>query len=371
MSGFQRPGSLLLLLLLCASLGLEGACARPRSRWLGLDTAQYHLETGLKLLAADKPAHAERELALAIYYDPRCGLAYCGLCVACAQEGKFDEARGHLNMARRLAGDGPTKCQVQVAHLRLLLAERPAGWLDSARETYAQAQASRAQNNSQDAADQSPAYFMALCYKAALELERAEELLARVVAAGGTYSREAAQEWRLVERARRCPAQPLLGRELTTRSSLSRAELAALLRTELGLGEPWPTGRPEPEDLAAHKMKGQVLPILMLNLEPLVVFADGTFHPDTPITRVEFARLLQSLLEGWNAGRMNWREPARSPYPDVLPETTGYDAITLCGSRGLLEVRDLLTGEMEPGGLLAGADALLAIGRLREQRGAR
>ncbi len=337
-------------LLLLAVAFLAAACSggRQHTRWLGLDTAQYHLQTGTLFLERDMPEDARRELALA---------------VACAKLGRYAEGREHLARARWLARDDVAKCQTKVAEIRLLLIERPSGWLEAAQDLYLKA-------SSLCPEDKAPAYFMALGYKAALRLERAEELLREVALAGAAYGGEAAAEWRLVQRVLRCSPRTELGRELASRQSISRAELAALLFCELGLGRAW-GGREVPGDLEEHRLKGQVLPVVMLDLEPLVTFADGTFHPDTPVTRAEFARVIEKILSGWSQGRLCWREPARSPYPDVPKETPGYRALMLCGARGLLEVRDLFTGALDPNGPLSGADALLAIGRLREQQGAK
>lgn len=354
-----------LLALLSLALLLAGAAcstSRHHTRWLGLDTAQYHLQTGLHFLERDKPEDARRELALAAELDPDCGLAYCGLAVACAQLGQFGEAKEHLARARWLAKDDQAKCQVKVTAIRLLAAERPPDWLEEAETLYAQAATLCPQ-------DTSPSYFMALCYKQALRLEKASALLREVAKAGAAHGGEADSEWRLVERALRCTPRSPLGRELVARRSLTRAEVAALLQAELGLGAPWT--KAEPADLAAHRLKEQVLPVLALELEPLGPFADGTFHPDTPLSRAEFAQVLHSLLEGLSPKGLAWREPAKPLYADVTKDVPGYQALSLCASRGLLEVRDLFTGTLEPAEPLSGADALLAIGRLREQRGPR
>ena len=352
----RRTLALLALLLLVASC----AAGRQHSRWLGLDTAQYHLQTGLLFLERDKPEDARRELLLAAELDAGCGLAYCGLTVACAGLARFEEARQHLTKARWLAKDDQAKCQVRVAAMRLLTAERPTGWLEDAEDLYVQARAACPD-------DPAPAYFMALAYKGGLRLEEAAALLAEVCQTGGDYTARAAEQWRLVERARRSSPRTPLGRELAPRESLSRGELAALLNAELGLGGRW--SGPEPADLAQHRLKDQVLPVLALGLDPLRPYADGTFHPDAPVSRAEFAQLVEALLASWRPGSLERSRPARPPYPDVPQDAPHLRALGLCGMRGLLEVRDLYTGALEPNAPLSGADALLAIGRLREQRG--
>jgi tetratricopeptide (TPR) repeat protein len=352
---------LALLAVLCL---LAAACigSRPSSRWLGLDTAQYHLQTGMLFLEWSKPEDARRELMLAVELDPNCGLAYCGLTAACAELELYPEAKEYLGKARKLAKDDTARCQTDVAALRLLLAERPPGWIEAALGLYEEA-------HTLPPNDKAPAYFLALCQKAALRLDKAEELFREVALAGGPYSKAAADEWRLVERALRCTPRTDLGRELAPRAALTRAELAALLAAELGVGKP--SAAAPPADLAQHRLRDQVLPVMSLGLGPLRPFADGTFAPDALVTRAEFAQVAEALLLSWSPGGLHWRQPQAPPYPDVAKETSGCRAVTLCGTRGLLEVRDLLTGAIEPSSPLSGADALLAIGRLREQRGAR
>lgn len=355
----------LALLIVCLALAALAACgaSRHHKRWLGLDTAQYHLQTGLHFLERGKPADARRELALAAELDPQCGRAFCALVDACAELACFAEAREHLARARWLAKDEKAKCQVKGAAIRLLAAERPPNWLEEAEAIY-QGAVSLCREEA------SPTLQMALAYKQALRLDKASLLLREVARAGGPYSAQAAAQWRLVERALRCTPRSGLGRELVARRSLTRAELAALLQAELALGGRWEG--PEPADLAAHRLAEQVLPVLALRLEPLTLSPDGDFHPDAPVSRAEFAQVLEALLAG-QPGREGeeWPEPPRSPYPDVHKDAPGYRALTLAATRGLLEVRDLASGTLEPGEPLSGADALLAIGRLREQWGPR
>jgi len=353
---------LLLAMLLAVLLVLGCASGAQHKRWLGLDTAQYHVQTGLLFLERGKPEDARRELALAVELDPGCGVAYCGLTVACAQLERFPEARDHLAKARALAKDDRSRCQTNVANIRLLAAERPVRWLEEAQALYVQAASLCPQ-------DTAAAYYMALCYRDALRLERSAALLQVVAQAGGAFADEAAAEWRLVERARRCTPRSELGRELAARAALTRAEVAALLAAELNIAGEW--SGPAPPDLAAHRLKAQVLPVLALRLGPLRPYGDGTFHPDTPLTRAEFAELAVAILAHLDPEGIEWQAPPRPPYPDLSPDLPGYRALTLCATRGLLEVRDLFTGQLEPASPVSGADALLAIGRLREERGPR
>jgi len=58
---------------------------------------------------------------------------------------------------------------------------------------------------------------------------------------------------------------------------------------------------------------------------------------------------------------------SKSPFPDLRSDLPYFNAVMVCTSRGIMEARDLTTGEFGPKDTVSGADALLVIRKIKEE----
>ena len=56
-----------------------------------------------------------------------------------------------------------------------------------------------------------------------------------------------------------------------------------------------------------------------------------------------------------------------SPFPDLRNDLPYFNAIMVVTSRGIMEAKDLTTGEFSPLGSVPGVDALLIIKKIKEE----
>lgn len=94
-------------------------------------------------------------------------------------------------------------------------------------------------------------------------------------------------------------------------------------------------------------------------------YPDGTFKPDEPVNRAEFARLMQRFMVRY------WNDPAMetqfigttSPYSDVNNTSPIFNAVMVVSSRNLMPGFD--NGTFRPLGPVSGQEALSVIRKLK------
>ncbi|MDT8445350.1 MAG: S-layer homology domain-containing protein [bacterium] len=389
------------LLVLGTALTLS-ACGGPaaqqtRSSQSKMDTPAYHQQIADRHLLQGDYGTAKSEYNLALELQGNHSKSESGLAVALAYlasgnvtEETKDEvfARGSSLLEKALdhAQDNEDKARAHVNALRFyVVTERPKdGWFD------------KAQDHFEDAvklapSDPEPYYFMGSAHASRLDYEAAIRQYEKVMAIGGRYDVEAGNALKEIQKIQRALPGSRFGEQLANESSITRADTAALLIAELRLDRLYmsrskevtpgfmpPSGQrrmelapsqkmPEATDLYNHPMKNSIEMVLSLGIKGLEADAAHKFHPSEALTRAEFAMVLQDVLvKITQETDLDTRFVGQdSPFDDVNASRWYYNAVRTAVTRNLMEPAG--SGKFQPMGKVSGADALLAVRKLKEE----
>lgn len=372
------------LVIIAAAITI-GACAHPERQPLSqLDTPEHHTYTGMRLLNQGKYDDAEREFNLSLQLDARFSGAYAGSGLVKAYRGQYDEAADLMKKAKKYAATDREKSLSRVGLLRIALMSKRDGWLEDAEEAFAEAV-------TLDADLAASYYFMGQVYKNSLQFGEAAGMFSRVLDLNDEYVREADREWKLIQKIQRALPGTMTGKKIALAERITRADLAALLLEEFRIDEVYKkfgvsmyeTGFKSPEetiqrgrqqqplasDIGDHVLAADMDEIIQIGVRGLEVFPDGSFRPDDLITRASFAMIVEDILIkiGQDQTLATRFIGTPSPFSDVRNDLPYFNAIMVVTTRGIMEVRDLTSGEFGPLAPVAGADALLVIRKIKEE----
>ena len=103
--------------------------------------------------------------------------------------------------------------------------------------------------------------------------------------------------------------------------------------------------------------------LLTIHLSPLLL---TTTKPDQKIARAEYAIMIEDILVKATRDEKLVTKfiGSPSPFPDLRNDLPYYNAVMVCTRRGIMETKNLATGEFDPMGSVSGTDALLIIRKL-------
>ena len=116
-----------------------------------------------------------------------------------------------------------------------------------------------------------------------------------------------------------------------------------------------------PPDVSGHPNRNLIIDALAMNVPGIELDPNGQFGPARPITRVEFAQIMQGLL----ALERKDRELATryfgeaSRFGDLRSDHFAYNAAVVCIQRGIIQPRP--DGRFYPQGTVSGAEVILGI----------
>jgi len=177
-------------------LFLASCTARALPLETKLNTPEYHVRNGMRLLAMGRYADALREFELTKEFDPTFSGAYVGSGLAWGYRGDSQKGLKDLQRAEELAISNEEKIFVNVGFVRLYLIDRETtskAWLQQAESAYKNAVAIKP--NAPEAH-----YYMAEAYLAAGQSEKARKLFQKVLAIGTAYIGEAHDALQSIER---------------------------------------------------------------------------------------------------------------------------------------------------------------------------
>ena len=96
--------------------------------------------------------------------------------------------------------------------------------------------------------------------------------------------------------------------------------------------------------------------IIRIGMRGLDVYPDGTFRPDEQVDRASYAMMIEDILikvAGDNALATRFIG-SPSPFPDLRADLPYFNAVMVVTSRGIMEVKDIATGEFAPLGPVGG-----------------
>jgi tetratricopeptide (TPR) repeat protein len=355
-----------------------------------MDTPEYHYNQGLKALDADRLDDAMREFDRAVALDPKSPFGYIGKGLALGKKGEFKKAFEDMEKANdyektgiesrigmiRLYGMQMAKDQKQVKDL-----------VKSAEHEFKAA-------NKKEPNNPRLHYYMGMCYKMALDFDKAATMFRAVLDMNREFVGEANAEWALIQKIQRAAPGTEIGKRIALIDKIDRADVAALFDQEMNLEKlftkrgtktydtsfkapaesstrfsPETTVNMEPAtDIADNWLKSSIDTVLKLQVRGLEAGPNHTFEPDKLITKAEFALMLEDILIKVTGDEKLATKyiGTTSLFPDVRSDFYAFNAIMVVTSRGFLEA-DKATGEFKPNDPVSGADALLAIREFKDQ----
>jgi tetratricopeptide (TPR) repeat protein len=381
-----RKNRIFSLMVLFAAVLLIVACG-PKARVpvSQLDTPEHHVFTGVKLFDQEKYADAQREFELALQLDNKYSRAYTGLGLVKTYTADYKEAWDGLQKGAKYAKADDEKLFSKVGYIRYYTQSKlEKKWLNFSRDEFDEAVKI-------DPKHSAAYYFMGLAYKQAYDFNSAGQMFTKVLELKTDYVSQADREWNFIQKVQRAMPGSVTGKQIALVSRITRADAAALFMEELKIDVLYKKRTPktfdnsfkDPEkadqatkqvkatakDIADHPLKADIEGILEIGVRGLENYPDGDFHPAEMITRAAYAMMLEDILikvTGDNALATKFIG-SKSPFPDLRPDLAYFNAVMVVTSRGIMEAKDLTTGEFAPFKPVPGVDALLIIRKLKEE----
>jgi tetratricopeptide (TPR) repeat protein len=379
-----RIGKVFTIFMLFAAVMLIASCGpKARVATSQLDTPEHHTYTGLKLLGEEKYADAQREFELAIQLDAKYSKGYTGIGLVKIYTGDFNAALDYLKKGWNKANTDEDRVFVYVSRIRYYTQSKiEKKWLKLAKNQF------------DDVIKLDPRhapayYFMGLAYKAGLDFNMAGQMFTKVLELKSEYVAEADIQWNFLQKVQRAMPGTTTGKQIALVERLTRADAAALFMEELKIDVLYKKRTPktfdasfkDPEkaaakpvkitakDIADHPLRMDIEGILQLGVRGLENYPDGNFHPGELVTRAAYAMILEDILikvTGDNSLATKFIG-ATSPFPDLRADLPYFNAIMVVTSHGIMEAKDMTTGEFAPLSPVAGVDALLIIRKLKDE----
>jgi len=385
----NRRSILLVLMVLFTAVAfgvMMTSCAKPpRKPEAALDTPEHHVFSGNKLLDKGDYAGAQREFDLAIQLDKKYSPAYVGLGLVFGFQNNFEKAFENMKKAKGLAEKPDDKVTAYVGMIRLYSMERKEKWLDKAEDEFDDA-------IKVDKKSSAAYFYMGKAYKFAFNFDKAGEMFRKVLDLNDKYLIEADNEWKVVQKIQRAAPGSLIGKKIALIEEIGRADVAALFVQELLLeklyekrtpkrfdtGYQAPTKKFEADrivkaepatDIQNHVLRTDVEAILRVGVRGLEPSPDHKFLPNEKVTRAAYALMIEDILIKVSGDEKLATKfiGSKSPFPDLRNDLPYFNAVMVMTSRGIMEAKDLTTGEFSPIGTVSGADALLVIRKLKDE----
>lgn len=392
----------LIPLLLAAAMGALSGCSTVQPRCTSAaDTPEHHYLMGMRALEEGNGTAAREKFERALYCDERFSTAHAGLAIAVAQTtgpptdakpGREESRRvtDELDKARKYAERPDQQFDYYAAIIRSNTLMKPEGWLNEAEDAFGDGGSLTVTESGlpyyQGA--EALAYFMGVAWLEGNRFQKARDSFAAVLSArrDGKWREKADRGWKRADRVMRAMGGTAVGdvaRAIAVQDRVSRADLCALLIDELNvekllagrvpLASQPRTARFLPADLTGHPFREEVMTLLKWDVRGMEPRYDETtrsylFKPADSVTRGEMAFILEDILirlTGDEQLATRYFGHERSPFPDVRPSSSLYNAVMNVTTRSIMESE--LSGEFRVNDPVDGAEALLAIRVLKQK----
>jgi tetratricopeptide (TPR) repeat protein len=355
-----------------------------------MDTPEYHYNQGLKAFDADRLDDAMREFDRAISLEPKSPLGYIGKGLVLGKQGEFKPAFESMEKAKGYETKG---IEAQIGMIRLYgmqmaKEQKKVGDLVKAAGKEFKSANEKEPNNSR------LHYYMGMCYKMALDFDKAATMFRVVLDMNRDFIPEANAEWAEIQKIQRAAPGSEIGKRIALIDKIDRADIAALFDQEMNLEKlftkrgvkTYDTSFKAPTesstametekivklaaatDINDNWLKPSIETILKLQVRGLEAGPNHKFDPDKLITKGEFALMLEDILIKVTGDEKMAAKflGVTSPFPDVRNDYYAFNAIMVTTSRGFIEA-DKATGEFNASDPVSGADALLSIREFKNQ----
>jgi hypothetical protein len=348
----------------------------------------HHVKNGNKMLKAGKIDAAFREFNRAKELDPKYSPAYVGLGLVYGLKSEYKNGFKHLKIGNKYADGNEQEIAVNVGYMRLFIMGKnkiDKDWLKEVESKF-----KRSINIDPEVS--APYFYMGIAYKMSFEFQKAAGQFSKVLDFDKGFVKEADKEYAIIQKIQRAMPGSVVGKKIALLDQITRADVAALFIEELEIDELFRKRTPkkfdiafkDPEkkfvsgeyvkvppatDIEDHVLKVDIDAVIAIGIKGLQPYPDHTYKPYKVITRAEFAMMIEDILikitgDENLATRFIGNE---SPFPDLRSDLSFFNAVMVCTTRNILEVKDVSTGEFDPKGSVSGAVSLLSIRTLKSQ----
>jgi hypothetical protein len=393
----------LLALLLAAGAALLSGCSTVQPKCTSAeDSPSHHYLMGMKALEDGNVTIAQEKFERALFCDDGFSIAHAGMAIVSAEKVKAQTDAGfrgveservaeELKKARKYADRPDQYFDYYAAVIRSDTLMKQKKWLDDAEDAYSDGSklAVDERNLTYYQGTEALPYFMGIAWLEGKEFQKARDSFGTVLNAKreGKWHEKADKAWKRVDKIVRAMGGITVGdvgKTIAVKEKVSRADLAALLIDEMKIdklmagriplaSQAARTAEFTPADMTGHPFKEEVLTLMKWNVRGMEPKYDDTtraylFKPADPVTRGEMAFILEDILiklTGDEKLATAYFGQERSPFPDVRPSSSLYNAVMNMTTRSIMESE--LSGEFRINDPVDGAEALLAIRMLKQK----
>lgn len=376
------------MLVMLSTLAMAGCAAQRTASGpvqgqpeTAMELPEYLTANGLKMLAAGNTAEADDLFNRALAADKKFVPALVGMARLECSRGSREKALDWIERAEDRASSPEDRLLAKSGRMQVYYDFKKKSWLEDMESVWEGIRNSKPR----------PEEATLLMGKAYLEKKRfleASVCFRQVLDWNGASAGEA--DCLLSDLYQRLRAEPgsAAGRTVADHGQVSRGDFATLLVEELKLPQYLTAHTPAqrgasfktpqqfsvekpavkwPPDITGHPYELDIRQVLAIGLRGMEPFGDGTFQPEQPLSRSNFALVTEDILV-----RIK-RDPLlssafignESPFPDVPADHYAFNAIVVCTTRNLLAAD--LEGVFRPNELVTGPECLLAIRQLKEE----
>jgi len=327
-----------------------------------------HLKEGNKLLKKKKFLMALEEFSQAEIADPEHAPVYFGESQVHAHLGQEDKAIEVLKKSKNLLQnqDEETIYYTLLLHfLSIKTKNWDAAILNEAENAYYNAIA-RKDN------DPEPDFHMGLIYEKVFMFDKAKKLFIKVIHMNKDFASEANAEIMAIKRIEQ-GKEKKFKEEIALISKMTRGDIAYLFIKELKVNKFLERHHiydkiniDEIIDIRNHPKRAYIKMVVALDIKRLKPYQNGTFQPEMPINRGEFAMMIEDIIVRAKKDRslLTSYFMTQSPFVDIRNTHQYFNAAMLCTSKNILTVSQ--NGKFNAMEQVSGAEALLAIGVLKK-----
>lgn len=378
--------------LIAAFFALSGCGPKQRVAEGLLDTPQSHYNQGMRKLDEGNWDAAQAQFEDALNLDHKYAPAHAGLCLvdaycaAAIQDPKskerkeyFKTAENHLDKARGLNDEDVI---VWIADIRFhAIRQKGDDWIKDCEKGLKKALKINPQSDE-------AYYYMGLAYKQAYDFRKSEDMLRNAIEIDGHWAEQAGEAMKMVHKIVEAQPGTKYGEIIALEDEINRADLAVLFIEELNVVQriqrrearsitPDLTFQPENPlafpaggegagsvdivDIKGHWAESMIRDFVQVGL--FDVMQDHKFYPDEPVTRIEFAGVVQRLIYMVTQDETIFSKyigENESHIRDMRTDHPYYGAAMLAVERGIMNL-DKITGYFYPNDHISGPDALLII----------
>jgi len=366
----------LIIASLLAISALTGCGPKPVQKQSVLDSPDYHVSQGIKLIDKNEIGQAEIAFKRAQALDPDYAEAFSGLALV-------EAYRSNFRMARELSDEGVARDKNNpftwaVRGRVKSLQQDGDNWAKKADRDF-----NKAYNIDED--EELVYYWWGMSKTFEYDYSEASRLFTKTIEMKGDYAESADREFAKIQGIIRSAPGSKIGNRIALVEKIDRADLAVLFLEELKLQEVMeryrskqydvsfappdsrnvmtgrkPSGEEDlPLDVIDHWAQTWIKQIIDLGI--MESGPNGYFSPDQEITKAEFALFLQNIIiDVMHENSLATKYIGEtSRFIDMRSSSATYNAAALCVDRGIIKAN--LDGTFGPTEYVSGADALLII----------